>query len=67
MIVKISGKTQGNSNFGRKTLKTRVNVYYVAKSRIKIYSREFFSLALLREKFENALEISGKTQGNLVS
>ena len=28
-----------------------------------MYSSEFFSLELLREKFENALNISGKAQG----
>ena len=33
------------------------------KSPMKMYSSEFFSVRLLREKFENALEISGKTQG----
>ena len=30
---------------------------------MKMYSREFLSLMFLREKFENTLEISGKTQG----
>ena len=30
---------------------------------MEMYSSELFSLELLREKFENGLEISGKTQG----
>ena len=30
---------------------------------MKMYSSELFSPELLREKFENGLEISGKTQG----
>ena len=29
---------------------------------VKMYSGEFFSLESLKEKFENILEISGKTQ-----
>ena len=32
---------------------------------MKMYSRELFSLVFLREKFENTLEVSGKTQGKL--
>ena len=35
----------------------------IDKSPTKMFSIEFFSLESLREKFENALKISGKTQG----
>ena len=47
----------------KKPGKLRENVEYVAESATKMYSSELFSLELLREKFENDLEISGKTQG----
>ena len=43
--------------------KLRENVEYVAESAKKMYSSELFSSELLREKFENDLEISYKTQG----
>ena len=43
--------------------KLRENVKCVTKSLIKKYSIKFFSLELLREKCENALEISGEKQG----
>ena len=32
-------------------------------NKLKMYTNEFLSLELLREKFENALKISGRTQG----
>ena len=47
----------------KKTWKTQGKLKYVTLSPTKMHSIEFSSLQLLREKFKNALEISGKTQG----
>ena len=46
-----------------KTGKVRENEKYVTWLPTKMYSIEFSSFELLREKFKDALEISGKTQG----
>ena len=47
----------------KKPGKRRENVEYVAESARKMYSNKLFSPELIREKFENDLEISGKTEG----
>ena len=49
--------------FVEKPEKLKENVTYVAKLSTKMYSSEHFSLELLREKFENTMEISWKSQG----
>ena len=55
-----SGKTQGNLNFCRKTWKTQGKCGIIADENV---FQRIISSEILREKFENDLEISGKTQG----
>ena len=65
--MKISRKTQGNLNFCRKTWKSEgeCETFDIVAIIDIMYSTEFFSVNLLRENLEEALEISGKTQGKL--
>ena len=56
-------KTRGNLNFWRKAWKTQGKCKICAIIANKNLSQQIFSIELLREKFENTLEISG----NLVS
>ena len=51
-------ENSGNVNFVEKPGKLEENSKYVTSS-VKMYSNELFSLKLLREKSESALEISG--------
>ena len=47
----------------QENLNLKENVEYVAQSSVKMCYRKIFFLELRGEKFENALEISRKTQG----
>ena len=62
-IVKISVKTQGNLNFKRKNLESSGKCRICGRIGDKMYSSELFFPELLKENFENDLEISGNTQG----
>ena len=62
-LLKSQGKLREIFYFAEKPGKLRENVRYVTKLSMKFYCREFFSLVFLREKFENTLDILGKTQG----
>ena len=55
-------KSQGNLNFCRKNLENSGKMKLCDMIANKMHSIEFSSLELLREKFKNALKISGKTQ-----
>ena len=59
------GKLREISIFEEKPAKLRENIKICGINANKNLSQQIFSLELLREKFENTLEISEKTEGIL--